>query len=83
VPPFLEPLHSVAGELINAVGSDTPMRRNFLDVVFGDDVGQRIKLATNVAMASGQIKTSERVRPPKANTTRAFRSSYSRAARLI
>ena len=82
MPHFLEPLHSIAGELIDAVGSDTPMRRYFLDVVFGDDVSQRIKLATNVAMASGQIKTSEGV-VHLGQHDAAFRSSYSRAARLI
>jgi hypothetical protein len=31
------------------------MRRNFLDVVFGNNVGQRIKLATDVAMTFGQM----------------------------
>ena len=31
------------------------MRRNFLDVVFGNNVGQRIELETDVAMTFGQM----------------------------
>jgi hypothetical protein len=37
------------------------MRRDSFDIVFGDDVRQRIELATNVAMTFGQNQISERV----------------------
>jgi hypothetical protein len=51
---FPQALQGAASKLIDAVATDTPFRRDGFDVVLGEDVCQRIKLATNIDMTFGQ-----------------------------